>query len=190
MFAAHDPSHEPMIIYTVGHSTRSAEEFISLLKHYKIQALADVRSYPSSRKFPHFNQEDLARLLSINAIMYAWIRELGGLRRPQKGYDSPNVGLISAGFRAYADHMAGEEFSRAVNRLLDVAATRVTSIMCAEAVYWRCHRRLLSDFLLAQGVEVRHILGMKSVRIHALSQGAVITAERQVIYPAQQSPVL
>jgi len=174
-----------MVIYTIGHSTRSADEFISLLKHYGIQTLVDVRSLPSSRKFPHFNKEDLERLLLVNDIMYVWMRELGGLRRPKKGFDSPNMGLFSPGFRAYADHMTEPEFTQAVDRLIDLAATRVTSIMCAEAVYWRCHRRLLSDFLVAQGAEVRHILDMKNVRTHALSQGAVVTAQRQVIYPAQ-----
>ncbi|MCA1961047.1 MAG: DUF488 domain-containing protein [Desulfomonile sp.] len=173
-----------MIIYSIGHSTRSADEFISLLKHYGIQALADVRSFPGSRKFPHFNKEDLDRLLSDNNIMYVWIRELGGLRRLKKGFDSSNTGLVSPGFRAYADHMAEESFAHAANRLLDIAAARVTAIMCAEAVYWRCHRRLLSDFLLAQGVEVRHIFDMKTVRTHVLSHGAVITDRKQVIYPA------
>jgi len=175
-----------IVIYTVGHSTRSLEEFLALLNHHGIQTLADIRSLPGSRKFPHFDKENLEKVLPGHEVAYVWLRSLGGLRRVRKGFESPNAGLNSPALRAYADHMAGDEFRGGVQELLHVASGSVTTVMCAEAVYWRCHRRLLSDYLLAQGVEVRHIMGVKSLRLHRMSEEAMITSQKTVIYPKGQ----
>jgi uncharacterized protein (DUF488 family) len=171
-------------IYTIGHSNRSLEDFLALLKEFDIRALADIRSQPSSRKFPHFNRENLETVLPGYDVNYLWLPKLGGRRRTRKGFDSPNMGLTSPGFRSYADYMSEEEFRKGVGELLSIASESTMAYMCAEALYWRCHRRLLSDYLVAQGVLVRHILGHKSLRAHEITEGAVVTQEGNVIYPA------
>lgn len=176
-----------IVLYTLGHSTRSLEEFLSLLSRQGIQTLADIRSLPGSRKFPHFDRENLERVLPEHGVAYVWLRALGGLRRVRKDFDSPNAGLTSPGFRAYADYMASDEFLTGVQELLQIAAGSVTAVMCAEAVYWRCHRRLLSDFLVAHGVEVLHMLGPKSLQSHRMSQGAMVTPQKTVIYPTVEA---
>jgi len=173
-------------IFTVGHSNRSFEEFLSLLKTFEIWAVADIRRYPSSRKFPHFNREVLLKLLSKQNIRYIWLEALGGRRYSGKNDKSPNIGLESPGFRNYADHMATDDFRSAVQELLSIAATSRTAVMCAEKLYWKCHRRLLSDYLIAQGAEVEHILEYGKLQPHRLTPGAVITADARVIYPSQQ----
>jgi uncharacterized protein (DUF488 family) len=174
----------PLTIFTVGHSNHSFEEFISLLEAYEIRIVADIRSFPGSRKFPHFNRADLEASLPEYGVEYLWIPKLGGRRSIRKGFESPNIGLTSPGFRAYADYMATEEFPDGVNELLSAALRSRTAYMCAEALYWRCHRRLLSDYLTAQGIEVLHIMGPKNLVAHKLSKEAVLTAEGGVIYPA------
>jgi len=172
----------PLQVFTVGHSNRSAEEFLSLLREFEIGAVTDVRRYPSSRKFPHFNSETLRKLLSAESIDYVWLESLGGRRHEGKGEDSPNMGLESPGFRSYADYMAISEFKKAVDELLAAAATSRTAIMCAEKFYWKCHRRLLSDYLVAQGVEVIHIVEPGRICDHKLTLGTVI-AGGAVTYP-------
>jgi uncharacterized protein (DUF488 family) len=169
-------------IYTIGHSNRSYEDFLELLKEYDIKSLVDIRSLPGSRKFPHFDQKNLQESLPVEGIQYVWMKELGGLRHSRKQFMSPNTGLTSSGFRAYADYMASEEFRRAVEGLLVLAASSTTAYMCAEAVYWRCHRRLLSDYLVANGVEVFHILGKTHPVPHKMTDGAVLSANGIVIY--------
>ena len=149
-------------IYTIGHSNRSLEDFLALLKEFDMQALADIRSQPGSRKFPHFNLENLETVLPAHGMRYIWLPKLGGRRKTRKGFDSPNMGLTSPGFRSYADYMGEEEFRQGVVELLSVASESRTAYMCAEALYWQCHRRLLSDYLVAQGVEVLHILGSRT----------------------------
>jgi uncharacterized protein (DUF488 family) len=136
-------------VFTVGHSNRSFEEFLLLLKEFEIWVVADIRRYPSSRKFPHFNREELLKLLSKQNIRYIWLEALGGRRHAGKNEKSPNAGLESPGFRNYADHMATDDFRSAVKELLSIAATSRTAVMCAEKVYWKCHRRFLSDYLTA-----------------------------------------
>jgi len=170
-------------IYTVGHSNRPLDEFVTLLTIHGIKSLVDIRTLPGSRTYPHFDKESLEKALPEHSISYMWMPRLGGLRRSKKGFDSPNTGLTSPAFRAYADYMAEEEFLVGVAELLAVAARATTSVMCAEAVYWRCHRRLLSDYLVAQGIEVLHILGPKSVRVHKLSEGAIVAEGNGVRYP-------
>ncbi len=173
-------------VFTIGHSNRSFEDFLSLLKEFEICVVADIRRYPSSRKFPHFNREVLLKLLSKQNIRYIWLEALGGRRHAGKDGKSPNAGLESPGFRNYADHMATDDFHSAVKELLSTAAKSRTAVMCAEKLYWKCHRRFLSDYLTAQGVEVKHIVEAGKLQLHRLTPGAVITADARVIYPSQQ----
>lgn len=174
----------PLTIYTIGHSNHTFEEFVALLEAYEIRIIADIRSFPGSRKFPHFNRSDLEKALPAHGVEYLWIPRLGGWRHIRKGFDSPNTGLTSLGFRAYADYMATEEFREGVNELLSAAGRSRTAYMCAEALYWRCHRRLLSDYLTARGIEVLHIMGPKNLVAHKLSKEAAVTVQWEVIYPA------
>jgi uncharacterized protein (DUF488 family) len=171
-------------VFTVGHSNRSFEDFLSLLKEFEICVVADIRRYPSSRKFPHLNRQVLLKLLSKQNIRYIWLEALGGRRHAGKNDKSPNAGLESPGFRNYADHMATDDFSSAFKELLSTAAKSRTAVMCAEKLYWKCHRRLLSDYLTAQGVEVEHIVEYGKLQPHRLTPGAVITADARVIYPS------
>jgi uncharacterized protein (DUF488 family) len=170
-------------VLTIGHSNRSCEEFLSLLREFEIDTLVDVRRYPGSRKFPHFNRETLREFLNARSIDYIWLEALGGRRHKGKSQHSLNMGLESPGFRNYADYMATSEFEKAVNELLSTVAASRTAIMCAEKFYWKCHRRLLSDYLLAKGVEVIHIIEPGKVSSHKLTPGAVVTCGT-VTYPA------
>jgi len=173
-------------IFTIGHSNRSFEEFVSLLKEFGVCLVADIRRYPSSRKFPHFNRQVLCKLLAAENIEYLWLEALGGRRHTGKNDKSVNIGLKTPGFRNYADYMATDEFILAVQKLLSVAGKSRTAVMCAEKFYWKCHRRLLADYLIAQGIEVVHILGPGKLSDHKLTPYAVIT-ELGVIYPSPES---
>jgi uncharacterized protein (DUF488 family) len=157
-------------IWTIGHSTRSIEDFISLLKKNGIELLADVRSLPGSKRYPQFNKETLAESLNAHGIRYEHFPELGGRRKPNA--DSPNTAWRNASFRGYADYMETEEFHKGVERLLGLA--RSTAIMCAEAVWWRCHRSLISDYLKADDVEVMHILDANKIEPHPFTSAARI----------------
>ena len=179
---AESPS-QSIQIFTIGHSNRSFEEFLNLLKESQIQTLVDIRRFPSSRKFPYFNRDALAPLLEAQGIEYLWFENLGGFRHSGKNESSPNAGLESPGFRNYADHMMTDEFHATVRDLLTIAARRSTAIMCAERFFWKCHRRLLSDFLVAQGAGVIHILESGSLKPHKLTSGAIIWKGGQVSYP-------
>jgi uncharacterized protein (DUF488 family) len=177
-------------IYTIGHSTRALDVFVQLLQHYSIRTLADIRSYPGSRKFPHFGQEALSAELGERGIQYVWLKELGGRRKPIGTGPSPNEGWRHPAFRNYADYMATAAFASGIEALLELASQSTTAMMCAEAVYWRCHRRLVSDYLVAHGVEVLHIMDTQHIRSHQLTEGAVITADRQITYPAEMAAPL
>ncbi len=142
----------------------------------------DIRRFPSSRRYPHFGGDVLARALARAGVDYLHLPEMGGRRHPSPG-PSPNAGLRSPGFRAYADHMLTEEFACAAARLLALAREAPTAIMCAEAAYARCHRLLVADYLTAQGVEVRHILDARRWQPHRLSPMARVEGGR-VTYPA------
>lgn len=171
-------------VFTIGHSNRSFEDFLALLREFEVRAVADIRRYPSSRKFPHFNRETLRKLLSAQGIGYVWLEALGGRRHQAKGDDSPNTGLESPGFRNYADYMATDKFNKAVDELLTTAAASRTAIMCAEKFYWKCHRRLLSDYLFGKGVEVVHIVEPGRTCAHKLTPGAVVAhGSAAVTYP-------
>lgn len=154
-------------VWTIGHSTRTLEGFVGLLKAHGIARLADVRAFPGSRRHPHFARESLARSLPEAGVEYVWLgAELGG-RRPAPGRPSRNVGLRSASFRNFADYMETPAFARGADRLLALAAGAPTAFACAEALWWRCHRSLIADYLTAvRGWEVRHILGAGEAEPH------------------------
>jgi len=172
-------------LFSIGHSNQPLDRFLGLLAQHQVQALVDVRRYPSSRKFPHFNQANLAAAFQKAGIAYHWMEALGGRRHsPRSAADSSNLGLENEGFRSYADYMGTEEFREAVEKLLHVAVRKRTAMMCAEALFWRCHRRLLSDFLLANGVTVQHIFPNGEVRPHQLTDGGRLEGKR-VTYPGR-----
>jgi uncharacterized protein (DUF488 family) len=162
-----------MRIWTIGHSTRTIDEFLSLLKANEINLLADVRTWPGSRRYPHFNKEALAESLNAHGIRYEHFPDLGGRREPNS--DSRNTAWRNASFRGYADYMETEQFQKGIERLLDISREAgPTAIMCAEAVWWRCHRSLIADFLKARAVEVMHILGANKVEPHPYTSAARI----------------
>jgi uncharacterized protein (DUF488 family) len=167
------------LIYTIGHSTRSSDEFVALLARYGI-GVADVRTVPRSRRHPQFGGEALAKYLAEHAITYRHFPSLGGLRTPRP--DSVNTAWQHPGFRGYADHMQTDEFRSGVTELERFAAGCTTTVLCAEAVWWRCHRRLLADALTARGFEVRHIVSAAEPKPHELSEFARIN-EGGVTYP-------
>lgn len=170
-------------LFTIGHSTRPLDEFISVLREFKISVLIDIRRFPGSRRFPHFNRQELEKTLPAGGIEYIWLEDLGGRRSGTAIEKSPNAGLKNPGFRYYADYMQTEQFRNAVERLLSVASVKPAAIMCAEKLFWKCHRRLLSDYLVAQGACVEHIIESGRQQLHKLSAGAVITENSHVIYP-------
>jgi uncharacterized protein (DUF488 family) len=174
-------------LYTIGHSTHPLEEFRSLLAPHGIQALVDIRRFPGSRKFPQFNQVGLASSLREAGIDYHWLKALGGRRGKRKdGSPTVNNGLHNAGFRNYADYMLTPEFQEGIARLLEIAQGARTALMCAEGLFWRCHRRLVSDFLTAKGVTVQHIMPSGELRPHAVTKGAV-SENGRVTYPGGKS---
>ena len=162
------------MIYTIGHSTRSLEELVSLLEAHGVMQVADVRTIPRSRRHPHFAAEALSRSLPAARIMYSHFPALGGLRKPRP--DSPNTAWRHEGFRGYADYMTTADFERALDALIAFASGGPTAIMCAEAVWWRCHRQLVADALVARGIEVRHIMSIDSAPPHALTSFARVEA--------------
>ena len=157
-------------IWTVGHSTRSGEEFVEILKAHDVEVLVDVRTFPGSRRYPQFNRETLRESLAENGIDYRHEPRLGGRRSPRA--DSHNTAWRNAQFRGYADHMETEEFKNGVRELLELAAEKRVAVMCAEAVWWRCHRSLISDYLKAEGHEVIHILDAKKTEEHPFTSAA------------------
>jgi uncharacterized protein (DUF488 family) len=171
---------EPIEIFTIGHSTHSAERFLSLLQGHDVQQIVDIRTIPKSRRHPQFNGDALDPYLAGHGITYRHMRELGGLRKPRS--NSVNTAWRHPGFRGYADHMETEEFRRGVDNLLDFARAGRTAVMCAEALWWQCHRQLLSDALLARGVPVRHILSAGDAKPHRMSEFARVVDGRPT-YP-------
>jgi uncharacterized protein (DUF488 family) len=181
-------------LFTIGHSTRPFDDFLALLREFNILTLVDIRRFPGSSKFPHFNRQALERTLPAAGIEYVWLEDLGGRRNSPKIDKSPNPGLKHPAFRNYADYMLTEQFSSAVNRLLSIAYAKSAAIMCAEKLFWKCHRRLLSDYLIAHNVLVEHIMdpargepGRTSLlQPHKLSQGAVVLKDLCVAYPSAE----
>ena len=175
-----------LTIFTVGHSTRAIGEFISLLVENRIQLLVDIRTIPRSRHNPQFGMESLENSLRAANVNYSHMPSLGGLRHARK--DSPNCGWHNESFRGFADYMQTDEFGIALENLMSSAAELRLSIMCAEALPWRCHRSLVSDALFARGVEVLHIIGKGSVKPHRLTSFAKVDGEK-VWYPPIDPPL-
>jgi uncharacterized protein (DUF488 family) len=167
-------------LYTIGHSTRTLEEFHAALRAHSIQVLVDIRSYPASRRLPHFSRESLEQALPQAGIQYVWMKDLGGRRRRIRE-DSPNVALRNQSFRNYADYMLTTDFDNAIRELLKLAAVARAAYMCAEGVYFRCHRMLVSDWLVSHGHEVMHVEGVGPVRPHQLMKEARLV-DGQLIY--------
>jgi uncharacterized protein (DUF488 family) len=172
-------------IFTVGHSNHPLDRFLALFAQHEVEGLVDIRRFPGSRKHPHFHRDNLATALPKAGVEYHWLEELGGRRSKQRD-ESPNLGLENKGFRNYADYMLTDEFRKGVEKLLEVVRQKQTAIMCAEGLFWQCHRRLVSDFLVANGVTVQHIMPSGELRPHQLTRGAVIEDER-VTYPSDKS---
>jgi uncharacterized protein (DUF488 family) len=168
------------VIYTIGHSTRSLEEFLALLSAHGVQRLADIRTVPRSRHNPQFNRETLPDSLRAAGMEYTHLPGLGGLRRPRP--DSPNAGWKNESFRGYADYMLTPEFEAALLELIALGQAELIALMCAEAVPWRCHRSLVADALTVRGVAVEHILSLKRRNPHRLTPRAVVDGTR-ILYP-------
>jgi uncharacterized protein (DUF488 family) len=170
------------LIYTIGHSTRDLAEFSRVLQAHDIRLLEDIRAFPVSRRHPHFNRENLEAWLPQIGCDYVWEKDLGGRRKRQMPPEqSPNIALRNDSFRNYADYMLSAQFAAAVERLLQRAGQRNTAIMCAEALYFRCHRMLVSDYLVSRGLTVLHIMDEKPPKPHTLSQDARVI-EGKLVY--------
>jgi uncharacterized protein (DUF488 family) len=166
----------------VGHSTRTAEELVELLRAHGVETLADIRTVPRSRTNPQFNRDVFPRTLAAAGLRYAHLPRLGGLRRPRP--DSPNGAWRNTSFRGYADYMLTEDFTRGLEELRLLAQDGPVALMCAEALRWRCHRSLVADALFARGVQVLHITSRTRAEPHRLTPFAELHG-RQVLYPAQ-----
>jgi uncharacterized protein (DUF488 family) len=167
-------------LYSIGHSTRSLDELIAALQAHEIQTLVDIRAFPRSRRLPQFNREALEQSLPGGGIRYVWMKELGGYRKKTRE-DSPHIGLRNDSFRNYADYMLTDEFGSAARKLIALSEHSRTAYMCAERVYFHCHRMLVSDWLLAHGHEVMHIEGTGPVKAHRLTAEARMI-EGELIY--------
>jgi len=165
-------------LFTIGHGTRPMEEFLDILRPAGIRRLVDVRTAPGSRKHPQFGQDALAASLAAQGIEYVWRKDLGGWRKPRAG--SPHRALRSPGFRGYADYMDTPEFDPAVRWLMETSAASPTVFMCAETLWWRCHRRLLADALTARGSQVIHLIGPGKQEEHRLHPVARVEGSRVV----------
>lgn len=164
------------VIYTIGHSTHSIEDFIEMLQSFDIRILADIRRFPSSRKYPQFNKENLDAALKRNGIAYKHLEDLGGRRAVQK--DSDNSRWRNASFRGYADYMETESFKKAMTGLEVMALKHPVAYMCSEAVWWRCHRSLVSDYLKAKGWTVLHIMAAGKAEEHPYTSPARVVGDR------------
>lgn len=169
-------------IWTIGHSTRALDAFLGLLAGHRLAAVADVRRFPGSRRYPQYAQAALGAALAAQGIAYRWLPALGGRRRPLP--DSLNTAWRNASFRGYADYMGTPEFSRGLDELLDLAGRSRTTLMCAEATWWRCHRALIADELCVRGIEVVHILDAGHTAIHPYTAPARIVHGRLSYVPA------
>ena len=170
-----------MIIYTIGHSTRTLKEFIELLKEYSIEQVIDVRTVPKSRYAPQFNQDRLKKTLKQAGIKYFHSIKLGGFRHAKK--DSVNLGWKNFSFRGFADYMQTEDFEEGIKELLKLSKNKKTAIMCAEAVPWRCHRSLVSDILTHKKINVIHILSKTNSYEHKITPFARFK-KNKIYYPA------
>lgn len=182
---ARPAAHGPGRIWTIGHSTRDWDEFLGLLGAHEIEAVADVRRHPGSRRYPWFASEALSRALPEAGIAYRWLPQLGGRRRA--GPDSPNGAWNNAAFQGYADHMASAEFAEGLASALELAVACRTALMCAEAVWWRCHRRLIADLLQHRGWEVLHIVDARQAAQPHPGNPDARAAGDGLVYPPRQA---
>ena len=164
------------MIWTIGHSTRALPDFLDLLGRYELQAVADVRRFPGSKRHPQFAQASLRAALGRSGVAYRWLPALGGRRRARPG--SPNTAWRNASFRGYADHMESAEFAAGLEELLELAGGLRTTLMCAEALWWRCHRALIADALRVRGIEVVHILDARHAIAHPYTSAARVVSGR------------
>src|SRR3954469_16664307 len=171
-------------VFTIGHSTRSLDELVEALRAHQVKTLVDIRAFPMSRRLPHFNREHLERELPANGIEYVWEPQLGGRRKKLRD-ESPNTALRNQSFRNYADYMLTAEFRHAISGVVERAAQAPTAIMCAERMYFQCHRMLVSDWLAAHGHEVLHIADTGPVREHKLMAEARLVGD-DVVYNGGQ----
>jgi uncharacterized protein (DUF488 family) len=160
------------IVWTIGHSTRTLEEFIEMLNSFQIEVVADVRSFPGSRKFPQFNKESLQITLPENGIEYIHLKKLGGRRKANP--DSKNTSWRHLAFRAYADYMESDDFKEGIKELEEIALKKRTAYMCSEAVWWRCHRSMVSDYLKVHEWKVMHIMAVGKDQEHPFTAPARI----------------
>jgi uncharacterized protein (DUF488 family) len=170
-------------VHTVGHSTRALEIFVALLKVHAIQLIVDVRRWPASRRYPHFNREALTSSLKMNGVDYLWRGDLGGFRKPSP--ESPNTAWRVGAFRAYADFMLTQEFEPIIRGVENNATTQRIALMCAEAVPWRCHRQLLADAFIVRGWSVRHIMD-DGCHEHRLPAFATVKEGTRIYYPRSE----
>ena len=170
-------------IFTIGHSTRSIDDFLEILRAHAITEVVDIRTIPKSRHNPQFNGDELAHALRNHHIGYRHQKNLGGLRHTHK--NSINTAWQNASFRGYADYMQTEEFKEGIATLIEIAQHKSVVIMCAEAVPWRCHRSLVGDALLVRGIDVEDIYSLTSVKPHTLTPWAVVRGT-EITYPAEK----
>lgn len=174
--------NKKICIFTIGHSTRSIQDFLEILTHYHITELVDIRTIPKSKHNPQFNGDELAHVLRNHHIGYRHQKNLGGLRHAHK--DSINTAWENASFRGYADYMQTDEFKHGIKELIETAKHKTMAIMCAEAVPWRCHRSLVGDALLVHDIHVKDIYSMTTVKEHKMTPWAVVN-NQTITYPAQ-----
>lgn len=174
-------------VWTIGHSTRPLNTFLALLEHYQIESVADVRRFPGSQRQPQYGQAALETALIENGSAYHWISALGGRRRPRP--DSPNIAWRNVQFRGYADYIASKEFEEGLDELLEVAGRLRATMMCAEAVWWRCHRALIADVLCVRGIKVVHIIDEARGVVHPYTSPARIVQGRLTYVPTEGTPL-
>ncbi|MBJ6980837.1 DUF488 domain-containing protein [Luteimonas sp. MC1572] len=179
------PSDDAATIWTIGHSTLAFDDFVALLARHRMGAILDVRRFPGSRRYPWFAREALAANLPAHGIEYAWLPQLGGRRRARAG--SPNTGWRNASFQGYADHLESIEFAEGLAATLAMASRRRSALMCAESLWWRCHRALVADVLKLRGIQVLHILGAGAPTPHPWTSPARVVDGRLAYPPAQES---
>jgi uncharacterized protein (DUF488 family) len=180
-----------MTVYTIGHSTRTADELVALLREAGVDLLVDVRTVPRSRYNPQFNIDALPAPLRAAGIGYRHLAALGGLRHRSKGAGpSPNGAWRNEAFQAYADYALTPAFRAGLDELVGLSREHTPAIMCAEAVWWRCHRRIIADYLLAGGVSVKHILAPGKVDPAMMTPGAQFRADATIVYPAVQGELI
>ncbi len=185
-----EPGSRPVLVLTIGHGTRPIEEFVDALRAAGVRRLVDVRTAPGSRRNPQFGRNALERSLGAAGIDYVWQPEFGGFRRPAP--DSPHVAIRNEAFRGYADHMATDGFREALAWLIATSRSTPTAIMCAESLWWRCHRRMIADALVVEGCEVVHLVPGDRREPHRLHPNLRITRGRlvyDVIEPQEPLPI-